>query len=90
MPYVNKEYRDILDDYVNELIITLKMLKDDSLDGCLNYVVTLLIDKLYGNNGYAVHNRAIGILECVKQEYYRRKIVPYEEKKRKDNGDVYV
>jgi hypothetical protein len=28
-------------------------------------------------------------MTCAKDEFYRRVVVPYEEKKRKENGDVY-
>ena len=66
------------------------MIKDSDLDGCVNYSITKILDELYGGGGYSVHERAIGILECAKQEYYRRKLAPYEDKKRKENGDVYM
>lgn len=43
-----------------------------------------------------VHNRPImplvatqGVLRCAQLEFYRRVLVPYEDKKRKQNGDVY-
>jgi len=31
----------------------------------------------------------IGALEACKLEFYRRAVVPYEDKKIKENGDVY-
>jgi len=31
----------------------------------------------------------MGALEGAKLEFYRRVVVPYEEKKMKENGDVY-
>jgi len=30
----------------------------------------------------------MGVLECVKQEFYRRRAVPYEEEKIEENGDI--
>jgi len=30
----------------------------------------------------------IGVLECVKQEFYRRKVAPYEDIKIIENGDI--
>lgn len=58
--------------------------------GELNYVITQLIE-LYrgGKYRYNLFNEIIGILECVKQEYYRRMIAEYEDTKCKNNGDVY-
>jgi len=52
-------------------------------------------DKLVKNRGisavnnYADYNEVMGVLECVKQELYRRLIVPYENKKKEENGDVF-
>jgi len=34
-------------------------------------------------------NETIGVLECVKQELYRRMIVPYENKKVVENEDIF-
>lgn len=31
----------------------------------------------------------MGVLECVKQEYYRRVAIPYEDQAKERNGDVY-
>jgi len=31
----------------------------------------------------------MGVLECIKQEFYRRAVAPYEDKKKEENGDVY-
>jgi len=38
---------------------------------------------------YATINEVIGVLECVKQEFYRRLAAPYENLKMGENGDVY-
>ncbi len=38
---------------------------------------------------YKDYNEIIGALECAKLEFYRRAVVPYEEQKIKENGDVY-
>jgi hypothetical protein len=34
-------------------------------------------------------NNIIGVLECAKQEFYRKVCSPYEDQKSKDNGNVY-
>jgi len=59
--------------------------------GELNYVITKLVDgylKRVGMN-YASLNSVIGVLECAKLELYRRIVIPYENKKKLENGDVY-
>ncbi len=38
---------------------------------------------------YTTFNEVMGVLECVKQEFYRRVIVPHESRMIKENTDVY-
>jgi len=60
--------------------------------GELNYAITILIQQYSHNKGklsYQTINDIIGALEGVKQEFYRRVAVPYEEAKIKENGEVY-
>ena len=58
--------------------------------GNLNYLITRLCLMYLGKDyNYAMINSAIGALECAKQELYRRIAIPYEDKKIKENGDVY-
>lgn len=81
-PYIPKGRRDEILNKIDSLPQT---------PGELNYLITLLILsylKLFPRS-YCKYNEVIGVLECVKQEVYRRLIVPYEEKKRKENGDVF-
>jgi len=59
--------------------------------GVLNYFVTKLmlgIIKRFGES-YDTYNALVGVLECAKQELIRRRLSPYEDKKCKENGDVY-
>jgi hypothetical protein len=58
--------------------------------GELNYEITNLI-KLYWNDhpNYQGINDILGALEGAKLEFYRRVVVPYEDTKIKENGDVY-
>ena len=61
--------------------------------GTLNYIITSLCDywcrDFSGEANYEKYNAVIGVLECVKQELYRRQVAPYEDKKCRENGDVY-
>ena len=38
---------------------------------------------------YTLLNEIMGVLESAKQEFYRRMVVPYEDEKKEQNGDVY-
>lgn len=59
--------------------------------GELNYAITrLLIEYHYGNGGrYAQINDVMGACAGAQAEFYRRVAAPYEDKKIRENGDVY-
>lgn len=80
MPYVDPVSRKKLD---------MGLLPENP--GELNYSITTLIMDYLENTDrrYGDYNAVIGVLECAKQELYRREISPYEDKKKMENGDVY-
>lgn len=97
MPYIVKDKRDQVDTQLGYLIdaITETSRGDVSaLPGILNYCITVLIKSTYrlvtgkAKLSYADHNSAVGMLECAKQEFYRRNTAPYEDEKAIENGDV--
>jgi hypothetical protein len=59
--------------------------------GELNYALTRLIINYLTDKGksYQTINDCIGALEGCKLEFYRRVVVPYEDKKIEENGDVF-
>jgi len=57
--------------------------------GEINYIFSWIINRQLDNANYARYNEIIGALECCKIELYRRILIPYEDKKKKENGDVY-
>lgn len=85
MPYIDKIRRQVLDLEVGALCQQLRSY------GELNYALTVILLCCYntGVRGYERLNALVGVLECVKQEFYRRVVAPYEEEKRKQKGDVY-
>ena len=84
MPYIIKAKRVILDSFVNGIV------KKVITVGDLNYVITTLILKYLKTEGvrYQTLNAVRGVLGDVKVEFDRRVYVPYETKKRKENGDI--
>ena len=76
--------------------------REEIQDGCtpqnageLNYLITsIILEYLYNinpsePNRYTDYNEVVGVLTCVTQELYRRKIIPYENLKQTEHGDVY-
>ena len=87
MPYIKVDDRERFKDVIEEVVAT-----EIETPGELNYLITCIC-QIYQNNvgqSYATHNEIVGVLECVKQEWYRRQTVPYENKKMEENGDVSV
>ena len=87
MPYIKSENRAKYERILHELIDILKSLPVEEVDGELNYVVTKLLKEIYPLRYFHV-NKAVGVLECIKLEFYRRVAAPYEDMKIKESGDV--
>jgi hypothetical protein len=99
MPYIKQEDRIFLDQYIEELAsaINTKLpngYETDNVDvmefaGEVNYSITRLCCLVMGKNQtYPKIAIITGVLENVKQEFYRRLAAPYEENKIVQNGDV--
>ena len=82
MPYIENKLRQRLTPNVCPLT-----------EGELNYAITKLclkwLDGFRPGQSYRHLNTIIGALECAKLEFYRRMVGPYEDKKKKENGEVY-
>jgi len=87
MPYISQEERKEIDPLVDPLIEALKKAPADRLDARFNYVIYKMLVRLYSER-YFDYNRAMGVLTCVANEFYRRKVAPYEDKKIQTTGDI--
>ena len=88
MPYISQDDRNQLDGTIDELAIDLSLMDDTRFAGALNYTITRLLIKTTQER-YASIALAMGTLDCVGREFYRRLVAPYEDKKCAENGDVY-
>ena len=87
MPYIKQERRNELDLEIAALRFKLERL--GNIDGDLNYVISRLISgRFFETPNYSMIARLTGILENVKQEFYRRVAAPYEDEAIKKNGDL--
>ena len=88
MPYIKEARRELLRKSLRELLVQLNCM--EPTEGDINYVITTIITDwvLLKRVSYSTLNSAIGILESAKQEFYRRRVAPYEDKKLAENGDV--
>jgi len=88
MPYIDQKSRAKFKAVMFPFLVSAELNKLTA--GELNYLFTRIIDRQLDNANYARYNEIIGALECCKLELYRRMIVPYEDKKKKENCDVYT
>lgn len=97
MPYITSDKREQVNTqlgYLVDAIVDTSNGDVSALPGILNYCITVMIKASYhavtGKKklSYADHNSAMGMLECAKQEFYRRNTAPYEDEKVIENGDV--
>jgi len=97
MPYIKKEkrekFQEILPEVISLFLLDVEngkdILKRNANPGELNYFLSSLIWRLWkSDTSYANGNNLMGVLECVKQEFYRRQLAPYEDLKEKENGTI--
>lgn len=93
MPYIKMEDRRALEEGIYFMGRYIGIRADDvNLPGLLNYVITRITlgayQEKYGDPKYHHINEIIGILECAKQEMYRRVAGPYEDVASIKNGDI--
>lgn len=86
MPYITEIERRKFDKILDEFY---KIDSNTLTPGDLNYLFSSMIWYAFDNKrSYTKGNELVGMIECVKQEFYRRKLVPYEEEKIEENGDI--
>ena len=96
MPYINKEEREELDPYIKEIVDAIKYTKiglnnpNDFKNhlGRINYTFSRILSGVMSSINYSNIAMATGVIENIKQEFYRRIASPYEDKKINENGDI--
>lgn len=95
MPYINEGNRKNLDENIDNLVSCIKsnlLYKDDkalwNMAGDINYCFSRVLGQLMGSVSYSKIAIITGVLENIKQEFYRRIASPYEDKKMAENGDI--
>ena len=94
MPYIKEEARVFLDECIENMIQCLtegNELTDEeflSILGEINYSFSRILAGSMGKTSYSKIAMITGVLENIKQEFYRRVASPYEELKIVQNGDI--
>lgn len=88
MPYIARKDRAQYQQAIGKLA---ELVPPDRMarPGHMNYIISLLIQRVYGESmRYADHNEVVGLLNCAQQEFYRRFTAPYEDEKIEQEGDL--
>jgi hypothetical protein len=102
MPYIDQNRRMLLDNNIEQICFSIKNLLSDeafvknnmsneeflSISGDLNYCFSRILSNVMGQVSYSKIAVATGVLENIKQEFYRRVAENYENIKIKSNGDI--
>src|SRR5690554_3614613 len=92
MPYIANSHRETIDDNIDLLVSLIRLhTPPNKLAGTVNYVISRVsAGSLKPDTGWTYDdiNKLIGVLECAKEEFYRRVAAPYEDLARKKNGDI--
>lgn len=88
MPYIHKDDRAHYEDAIN--LICTRLDQREWCMGDMNYVFTMILKRATRGKVrcYMTLNELMGMVECVKQEFYRRDVVEYETEKIKQHGDI--
>lgn len=100
MPYISEDNRQNLDNCIEDMVVCLKSnLNKDSTStlsneeflqivGDINYTFSRILGQLMMPVSYSKIAMITGVLENIKQEFYRRVGSQYEDKKIAENGDI--
>jgi hypothetical protein len=101
MPYIEETRRQNLDKCIEHMVLCIKNnvadnafdlnLTDDqvlNVAGDINYCFSRILAGLMNKPSYKKVAVITGVLENIKQEFYRRVASPYEDKKIVQNGDI--
>ena len=89
MPYISKDERERFRDFIDPLID--ELINNKYTPGQVNYIISKLIWSLFDERpSYTKGNELLGILNAVNLEFYRRRLVEYENEKMIESGDLEI
>ena len=96
MPYIDEQERVELDSQIDNMILAIRNNKTNLNNphdfsnylGRINYCFSRIIYGVMRDVSYRNIAMVTGVLENIKQEYYRRVAEPYEDIKIRQNGDI--
>ena len=92
MPYIAKEDRPKLEAEIEALAQKIRAVAAEkghvaAWAGILNYCVSELATRVLPERRYWAFAAMCGVLDNIKNEFYRRAVTPYEDEQIEKNGD---
>ena len=84
MPYIKQDRRGVFDGALAECAREVE--SEGELNYCIYKLSCLLIERI--GHSYDTLSMCSSAMEHAKLEWYRKMLVPYEEKKISENGDI--
>ncbi len=84
MPYIIRERRDVFDNALK--VLAGEVNSEGELNYCIYKLSMLLIERI--GESYSNLSMCSSAMEHAKLEWYRKMLVPYEEEKIRENGDI--
>ncbi len=89
MPFIDQASRNLYAAGIKAIVERIP--PDPHHKGDLTYVITEILHKAFGELlRYSDYADVIAVLECAKLEFYVGRVHAYENKKRQENGDIYI
>lgn len=96
MPYIDEEQRKELDEAIEVMANAIMNYQTALVNphnfanflGRINYCFSRVLSTVMHDVSYSKIAMATGVLENIKQEFYRRVAEEYEDKKILENGDI--
>ena len=91
MPYIPNSRRAELDAHIEHLVAAIKHPgRWDATAGDLNYAITrMMLECCPMGERYWGMSAVRGVVQDAVDEFYRRKMAPYEDEQKDKSGDVY-
>lgn len=84
MPYIPQDRRDVFDSFLKNCAGLVET--EGELNYCIYKLATLIVERT--GESYSNLSMCSSAMEHAKLEWYRKRVVPYEDKKIIENGDI--
>ncbi len=84
MPYITPDRREFFDETLKQLAGEVQ--NQGELNYCIYKLSRLIIDRI--GKSYSSLSMCSSAMEHAKLEWYRKVLVPYEDEKIRENGDI--